>query len=175
MWGCLSSFIPNGRHLFYLWTCTTDLLNSKKSPLLNSAQFIEDLQSMFLQIAIKYMHNFQSFLDVNYFTVFTYKILKIAKVYPQQWYLKYVLGCLPLMSILRKCVHWLVPMIIASINWFKQRWVADCLFLKLAPMVMWTDPVARKAKADVTFLTKTSKASLFCAALVKFPISFQKN
>lgn len=101
--------------------------------------------------AIKHMHNFQSFMDVNYFTVFIYKILKIAKVYPRQLNLKYVLGCLPLLPILRKCVHWLVPVIISSINWFKQQWVTDWLFLKLAPMVMWMDPVARKARQMLFF------------------------
>lgn len=147
----MSSFIPNGKHLFYLWTYTTDLLHSKKRPLLNSARFIEDLQWIFSQIAIKHMHNFQSFMDMNCFTVFIYKILKIEKVYPQQSCFKYVLGCLPLLPILRKCVHWLVSVIIASISRLKQRWVTDCLSLKLAPMVMWTDPVARKARQMLFF------------------------
>lgn len=119
------------------------------------------------------MHHLQSFLVVKHFTVFVYKMFKITKMLPQQLYFKYNHGCLPLMLILRKCMHWLVPMITASINWFKR--VTDCLFLKLSPMVIWTNFVARKPMADVIFLTTISKASLLCAEIVKSPFSFQQS
>lgn len=36
-------------------------------------------------------------------------------------------------------------------NRLKQQWVTAWVFLKLSPMVIWTDPVARKPMADVIF------------------------
>lgn len=62
----MPSFIPNCRLLFYLWSCAVDLLYSRKSPLLNSAQFIEDLQSIFPKID-SHMHHLLSFFGCKTF------------------------------------------------------------------------------------------------------------